>query len=725
MSSKQTRRDFLNSTLAGGAGLGLSTSKGLLTLGKTSLAEESTGLSEPPSHPGVTSQGGPAWMRHGIVAASMMESLSFVLRRGGEPANVVEEWHADRSEEAIRNLKTAGVNLVVINFHKGAGLKAEAEDIEVTRKFTELAHRYGLKVVGYVGGTLLYERFFREHPEARDWMQVNEFGHPIYYNSEQTFRYAACRNTPGYQAFIKEVMRVGIQELKLDGIHFDQMMWWPEPHSCREPHCRDQFRSYLRQRYADPGRAQLRFGWPNVDNLVPPPYDLEGPPVTLSELHNPLMQEWARFRAASLAERCGEFSSAIQELNPQATMIYNPPILSLATNIGFIYGVDCQQLFAHGHGVWSEEDSLPEWTSDGRLVSRIRSYKAARAMGQTVFVWQRYTGDNVYTTGPIVLRLAESLAYNDANLGVLAGGDAQGNEVPPVVDKYIRFFNSHRDDLLHTTTIADAAVLRSFSSIEFNPAQSNFSTVLFEQTLIQCKVPFGIIFDRHLEDLGRYKVLVLANQDALSDDQTACIRDFVKNGGGLVATESTSLLTDWRLQRSQFGLADVFGIASPPARSSSNTPIRREFGKGRVVYIPHIESATPPPRAEMNCTISTELWKLPKNYVDLIESVKWAAGNALSASVDAPLWVTAELAEQKSSNTWLLHLLNFRFQEPVEDISVEIRVPGGLQLREVVMETPDAETGRPLSVSVHESLASFRVPLLRVYSLIFLRMAKR
>ena len=589
MRSKQTRRDFLNTTLVGGAGLGMTTPKSSHTLSKPNLADKLAAPSEGPSQAGAIAQPGAPWMREGIIAASIMESLVFVLRRGGQPADTVQEWHADRSEEATEKMKALGVNFVIINFFKGLGLKAEAADIAVARKFTEYAHQRGIKVVGYIGNTLFYETLFNEHPEARDWMQTTEFGRPVYYARGQTFRYAACRNTPGYRAFIKEVMRVGIEEVKLDGIHFDQMMWWPEPQSCKERQCQELFRSFLRQRYSDPERMRQRFGLIDFDTVMPPPYDLEAGPINLPNLVNPLMQEWALFRAWSIAERCGEFAQALRELSAQATLVYNPPIHSLAANIGFIYGVDCQQLFTHGEGIWSEEGNLPEWTADGRLVSRIRSYKAARAMGQTLFVWQRYTGGGgVLTQGSVSLRLAESLAYNDANLGVLAGGDAEGLEVTPAVDKYLRFFQSHRKNLTHTKPVADVAVLRTFSSIEFNPAEANFSTILFEQTLIQCKVPFDIVFDRHLNDLGKYKVLVLANQDALSDEQIAAIRSFVRSGGGLVATENTSLMTEWRLPRAHLGLAERLGnqIASCWVNAEYTHPRQVRPGASGL-YSPH------------------------------------------------------------------------------------------------------------------------------------------
>jgi hypothetical protein len=412
------------------------------------------------------------------------------------------------------------------------------------------------------------------------------------------------------------------------------------------------------------------------------------------------MQEWSLFRAASLAQRFGELARYIHDLNPNAAMIGNPT-MHQESNVGFIYGLDLEQLLAQCDGVWTEEPNLPDWTADGRLVSQIRSYKATRALGQTLFVWQNLAGYDHYQKHPQVLRLAEALAYNDANLGVLAGGDAGGNDPPEEVRRYVRFFWSHIADLRHTMPVTDVGVLRSFASTQFNPARSLFATVLFEQTLIQSRVPFGIVFDRQLRDLSRFKVLVLADQDALSDEQVAQIRKFVADGGGVVATGDTGRLTDWRTRRNQPALADL-------------------YGKGRVIHVPDIEAAAPAPPAQMNHYIPNALWKLPRNTEALLAAVKQAAGSKLSAEVDAPSWVTAELADQPATGTRLLHLINFKFQEPLRDIPVRVRLPQGAKLREAILETPDGPIQK-LDASIEGDTVSFRVPELKVYDLVLLR----
>jgi hypothetical protein len=66
--------------------------------------------------------------------------------------------------------------------------------------------------------------------------------------------------------------------------------------------------------------------------------------------------------------------------------------------------------------------------------------------------------------------------------------------------------------------------------------------------------------DVRLERLKQYKVLILPNTAALSNEQVSAIRDYVRGGGGLVATCETSLFDELGHPRSNFALADLFGV---------------------------------------------------------------------------------------------------------------------------------------------------------------------
>src|SRR5262249_40467302 len=224
--------------------------------------------------------------------------------------------------------------------------------------------------------------------------------------------------------------------------------------------------------------------------------------------------------------------------------------------------------------------------------------------------------------------------------------------------------------------------------------------------------------------LSRYKVLVLANQDALSDAQISHIRRFVEAGGGLVATDETSMLTEWRRKRDKFGLSDLLGLEQLPPAEMSRKLLRREFGKGRVVYIPRLEAATAPTSTTINYNFSNEYWKLPKNYEILLEAVRWAAREQFSANVDAPLWVTMELAEQQSTQTRFLHLLNFQPTQPLRDIPIEVRIPDGFRLVEAILEVPEDSLHHVLTFSGRQGLVKSNVPRLNIYNLITLRIER-
>ena len=83
----------------------------------------------------------------------------------------------------------------------------------------------------------------------------------------------------------------------------------------------------------------------------------------------------------------------------------------------------------------------------------------------------------------------------------------------------------------------------------------------FYQALVESRIAFEMVHDGLLdpEHLAPYRTLVLPNIAALSLAQCQQLRQFVQNGGGLVATYETSLYDELGAKRSDFGLADLFG----------------------------------------------------------------------------------------------------------------------------------------------------------------------
>jgi len=82
------------------------------------------------------------------------------------------------------------------------------------------------------------------------------------------------------------------------------------------------------------------------------------------------------------------------------------------------------------------------------------------------------------------------------------------------------------------------------------------------QALVEGRIAFEMVYEQLLDqkELDRFKLLILPDIAALSSDQCESIRQFVKRGGSLVATFETSLYDETGKKRSDFGLADLFGV---------------------------------------------------------------------------------------------------------------------------------------------------------------------
>jgi hypothetical protein len=366
---------------------------------------------------------------------------------------------------------------------------------------------------------------------------------------------------------------------------------------------------------------------------------------------------------------------------------------------------------------WTEEGDYATITEDGILISKIRTYKMASRLNKRVLT---YTAGS---EGGGKLAMGESMAFNRQTLGMV-GSILDAGDLPEDQRRYVDFFREQFDYFRGVENIADVAVLYSYASMGFNNDGPAVSFILFTQVLIQAKVPFDIVFDEHLKDLGNYRVLVLADQECLDDDQMNLIRKYVQEGGGLVATGRTSLYTPWRLRRRDYGLNDLFGVQAAvrtrrgKERDLDIRPVQTHRGRGRVSYVAAVKPAIDkPPGARM----TSQYWKLPLNWKELVDQVRWAAEGRFTLEVEVPetLAVVVEQQKQVESNRQLVHLLNYAAPRgaTVNDVRVEIELPQGKVVRQVRLLTPDGEGGAPVPCEVTNSRARFSVPRLDTYTL--------
>ncbi len=698
------RRNFIGTVVGG------------IAMTKLGVARASWYGDETPSQ-GSTSQG--SWIGNGLIdGGGSHEPYLFVVRRGGHKLDAREMYEQAQSEDVIRQLKSQGIEVFHTHLYKGFGMAAEKPEMEDTVRTAAIVHHLGMKIDTYVQwDTMMYETFFAEEPRAPGWIQCDALGQPIMleYGYQQSFRYLPCFSNQEYLDYLKKIVRYAVVEVKTDFIHFDNFALSAEPYSCHCHGCKTGFRRYLQTKYP-PEQRKNRFGFENVDYVNPPLWNNSNPPEKLDIIFDPVFQEWIDYRCQTMADALGQMATLIRDLNPEVVVEINCGGV-VGGNSPWMSGSDHSRLLRHTQVFWDEQDTQPGYLPDGRLITTIRTYKMART----------YQNIALTTSSASKVGMGECLAFNQTI------GFAGVDPLAPEIVKYISFYRKNRDLYVGTKDVASVGVLRSYPSITYHNSCAGLSAILVEQALIQARVPFHLIFDEHLSHLSpaMCKVLILPDSECLSDEQITSIHQYVEAGGGLVATGQAGLYDSWRRLRVKPGLQELIdnqGVAAAyqeevaTASVVAGVRVQKQFGRGRVAYLPGIEFDGPMPPTEPYFSISQMFWKRPKNWKQLIDAVSWASQNDIALQVIGPDFLGANLVEQLEKRRRLVHLVNYNTEQvpSIENIQVKCALPWGKPAGAVRLYSIDTNAYDTLNFQMQGSGVLFTVPKLNAYCMVAL-----
>ncbi len=605
--------------------------------------------------PRLTLQGNhrPAWLRQdGIVMAGSWEPLLFRVRRdGGEGYTPTAEQRAayarEHSPEMVAKLKSLGVNFVMMHCYKGGGLEAERESMADAVKFARLCHDAGLRVGCYTSsGAFIWELFYKEMPQSKDWIILNPDGTPIPYGKTAGYRYYWNRNHPDAEAFYRKIVRFAVQDMHTDLVHFDNYTAGPG----YDANSVARFRQYLRQTF--PASLLKENGITDPATVMPPPD---------RACTNLLGRAWADFCSQSIADSFHAMTRYARKLQPDVLMETNPAGIDRTVR----WAVDHGRLLRGGEAFW-DEGRHPGFTK-GKLTTRIRTFKAARVLNNSAFV---------YTINP--LEAAESMAFNLDCFGCICWfeygqlWEYPGNERPmsPALLPFVDFYHKRHDLFRDAKVVADAGVFRSHPSMQFGDRPTAALTGKVEDLLIENRCAFQLVFDTQLDELSRWPALVLPGCVALSDAQVKALRRYVAKGGRLCVLGPLATHNEWMLPRPKPALDDL--------------------PQDRVV------------RVDENGD-----WR---------DAIRRACGGQLSLSVtnDAP-GLCAELTEQHARR--MVHLVNYRTDNPMKEVTVRVALPKGRTAKSVVLASPEHANDIPASFKQDGGLVSFTVPAVGVYEI--------
>ena len=114
-----------------------------------------------------------------------------------------------------------------------------------------------------------------------------------------------------------------------------------------------------------------------------------------------------------------------------------------------------------------------------------------------------------------------------------------------------------------------------------------------DKVLSEAHIDYDILSEKDIDSLGEYKTIILSAVAALGDDEIERIKDYVKNGGNLYVSGTTSMRELSGKHRDNFGLSELLGVdfcghfRVKPAYLAPVSEDRTLFGKHTRKY-PHM-----------------------------------------------------------------------------------------------------------------------------------------
>jgi hypothetical protein len=214
--------------------------------------------------------------------------------------------------------------------------------------------------------------------------------------------------------------------------------------------------------------------------------------------------------------------------------------------------------------------NIPPW-SNGKRAKELRATMGMKPLGgifsvglEEVHRWK----DSVQHEAELRTWVLEGTANNMRPWFAKFSGVLYDQRWLPIVQRLYEWHYQNEPYLRNTASLANVAMLYSEQTERYyggKPWQEHFGDHEngMYHTLIEARIPFDMLNDRLMEPayLQPYKLIMLPNIAALSDRQCNQIRDYVANGGSLIATFETSLYDEEGEIRKDFGLADLFGVS--------------------------------------------------------------------------------------------------------------------------------------------------------------------
>jgi hypothetical protein len=281
---------------------------------------------------------------------------------------------------------------------------------------------------------------------------------------------------------------------------------------------------------------------------------------------NPAQRSYIQWKQQRLFELWRLWDAELRELNPNSRYIAN-------SGGGALSSLDMKTIGELSETLFSDKQARRGLTTplaNGKNGKEYRATMGRKAIGGifSVGVEEPYRWkDSVQSEAEIRIWVAEGTANGLRPWFTKFSGTLYDQRWLKVVEDIYNWHYRAEKYLRNEAPLARVAMVYSQQTATFYGgarAQQKVEdhTEGFYHALVEARIPFEMVHDRLLdaEHTDQFKLLILPNIAALSNQQCDQLRAYVQRGGGIVATHETSLYDEWGVRRADFGLADLFCV---------------------------------------------------------------------------------------------------------------------------------------------------------------------
>ncbi len=567
-------------------------------------------------------------------------------------------------------------------------------DIDYLREALDEGEKCGVKILAYINPNGLYD----DHPLYEQCVLRDAKGQiwNVWGYGETRTRYP-CINNPVYKKLLVDVLTEMFTQYDPAGLYVDGLT----PHICFCPYCKAKYKQMFNE------EMPAKFESWNQTTVF---WEMVSMPELVGDPRDPDSKKLTEFFYSSLIDMTKTFTETVKNCKPDVVSIYHSwP----KPDITQYYDGTLSEIYVRApwvHTLWK----------DGELAN----YAALMGMPilQNVYLQHRTDAEARHKMVSALANGVYPNAWNFRGMKTVFGFIADNAEyfdyatTAPV--KFLAFPRVIRHDSIHRKIVKEKVLSSSPRDQFLAPYVGLYSA------LLRAGVPVVTLHRLNFhEKFKDYKVLCLANEVSLTDEQIEAIRKFVAAGGGLVATYQTSLFDEQARLRPDFALADVFGTSyqnvvagnsQNEVRFTDKHPVTSGLEGAKIIYDEPQIAVKPSggqvvakmygadidpnglPAVIVNNYASGKVVYLPgrldslqcEKLSPLIEklfanSVQWVSNNKMPVETEAPATIGVTVFDQPQRR--ILHLVNhnadtiraYQSIEPIENISLRLETPKG------------------------------------------------